>query len=307
MKNYSASNSVKDKNNAPLQLPKFERVYVEIGNICNLRCPFCAGTKKPKKQMSEMEFSHVCKEIKQYTKQIYFHVMGEPLLHPLVEKFLMIAEENGLKVNITTNGTLIAKKKEILLKNANILHKISISLHSFEGNNLEDFYQKLSDIAEFAREIAGKGVFVIMRLWNRDSEEERGINKLNDKIESFLHSNFKGEWQKRAKGFRLDKYIILEYDGVFAWPTLSKAIKSEKGSCYGIVKQLGILADGSVVPCCLDCNGEINLGNIFSQELKDILQSKRAKDMVLGFNRGEKTEELCKKCTFVKKFKIRNN
>ena len=307
MKNYSASNSVKDKNNAPLQLPKFERVYVEIGNICNLKCSFCAGTNKDKKQMNQVEFAHVCKEIKSYTKQIYLHVMGEPLLHPQLQEFLIIAKENGLKVNITTNGTLIQKKREILLKNSNTLHKICFSLHSFEGNDLQDFYQNLGDIVDFAKEMANKGVFVIMRLWNKDSNDGRGINKLNGKIEEFLHTKFDGEWKRRAKGFRLDKFILLEYDGVFTWPTLSKQNKSEEGSCYGLVKQLGILVDGSVIPCCLDCNGEINLGNIFNQELKDILQSERSKDIILGFNRGQVKEELCKKCTFVKKFKVRNN
>ena len=85
--------------------------------------------------MTEDEFSDLLPKLRPYTDFLYFHLMGEPLLHPHLERFLALAGEAGFKVILTTNGTLLRKKMEIL-RNAPALHKINISLHAFEANDL---------------------------------------------------------------------------------------------------------------------------------------------------------------------------
>ena len=94
---------------------RFKRVYVEIGNICNLNCSFCSEVKREKRQMTVSEFSHIAKEVKPFCDYLYFHIKGEPLLHPHLSEFFDIAEEYNFLVNITTN---VANKLhfEILLK-----------------------------------------------------------------------------------------------------------------------------------------------------------------------------------------------
>ena len=284
-----------------------ERIYIEIGNICNLDCSFCGGTVKPKKQMTCEEFALICEKIKNKTKFIYLHIMGEPLLHKDLTDILKIAKENNLPVCITTNGTLLKEKGEILLKNNDCVHKVSISLHSPEGNGITDFDNYLETAVSFSKAAAQKEIFTVFRLWNKDSAEGIGKNIQNEYIESFLKTEFKREWQTRPRGYRLDKNIFLEFDGVFTWPSNSKADSITNGFCHGLSSQIGILADGTVVPCCLDSNGEIELGNIFKSSLEEILNGARATAIKQNFAKGKIFEPLCQKCTFARKFKIRNN
>lgn len=283
---------------------QFERIYVEIGNVCNLSCSFCAGTTRRKKQMTEEEFRHIAGMLKGYTKHLYFHVMGEPLLHPLLEKFLRISKENGFLVCITTNGTLLPRSEEMLLRNAECIHKIAVSLHAQEGNDRQDDAYIQNAVA-FATKAAAKDIFMVLRLWNEDSAEGLGRNTQNDRIEQLLHHCFPAPWKCRPKGFRLDRYIFLEYDGVFTWPTRSRAKKCTAGFCHGLVDQLAVLADGTVVPCCLDANGEIPLGNLFESSLQELLEQPRAINMRDGLRRGELVEALCQKCTFSRRFSLK--
>lgn len=282
-----------------------ERIYVEIGNICNLSCSFCAGTKRHKKQMSVEEFKKVCQRIKGKTKYIYLHVLGEPLLHPSLDDFLKIARENMLAVCITTNGVLLSQKGDIISKNADIVHKVSISLHSLEGNDTAEYDNYLRNAVLFAKEMANEGIFVVFRLWNKDSLEGFGKNRQNSYIEDFLKSEYLKDWQNRPRGFRIAKNTFLEYDGIFTWPTKSTAPQTEKGFCYGISSQIAILVDGTVTPCCLDCEGEIPLGNIFEKPLVEILEGEKAKAIKNGFLQGKFTHPLCKKCTFARRFKVK--
>lgn len=279
-----------------------ERIYVEIGNICNLNCSFCPDVKRAARQMSIEEFSLIAKKIKNHTRYAYLHVMGEPLLHKNLGEFLGILNECNIRAVITTNGTLLPEKKDILLSAQN-LHKVSISLHAPEANAKNiDKAEYLSGCVDFARSAAKKGTYVVFRLWNLDSEEGAGKNSDNEFIKDFLKASFPGEWQNRRSGFRLSQNVFLEFDGLFTWPTESSAENSECGYCHAIKDQIAILADGTVTPCCLDSNGEIPLGNIYKSSLEEILGNERTLAMKRGFEARKLVEPLCKKCTFIKRF-----
>ena len=161
----------------------------------------------------------------------------------------------------------------------------------------------LAECFDFAKCVSETGIFTVFRLWNLDSEEKSGANAQNATIESALHSAFPDEWTKHRAGFRLQKNIFLEYAGIFTWPTQSDADAQACGRCHGMIDQLAILADGTVVPCCLDSEGEIALGNIFESGLDAILASDRARAMADGLRRGELVEPLCQKCTYARRFK----
>lgn len=280
-----------------------ERAYIEIGNICNLACSFCPGTKREPRQMDESEFTKICEKLQGKVKFLYFHLMGEPLVHPLLDRFLGIAECFGFKVCITTNGTLLEGKGDILLSHSTVLHKVSISLHAPEGNSFSaEGSGYLSSAAYFAEQAAERGIFTVFRLWNMNSTDALGKNSENSAIETYLHKRFSFPWEKRQRGYRLAKNIFLEYDGVFVWPSESGEQERERGYCHALSQQIAILADGTVVPCCLDSEGMIALGNIFSSSLQQILNSERAVLMRRGFSAGVLCEMLCRKCSYSKRF-----
>lgn len=271
----------------------FKKAYLEITNICNLKCSFCHGTKRAHKLLTVDKFRIAAKKLVPYTKYLYFHLMGEPLLHPHLPEFFEIANELGFKVVITTNGTLLEKKKEVLL-NSKAFHKVSISLHSFEAND-NDFSPEeyLKSCFEFAREASDKGVISVLRLWNIG-----GLETLNDDIISLMREYFTGEWTKAQNGYKLKEKCFVEWGEKFDWPDENAPTLSSNHTCYGLRDQIGILCDGTVVPCCLDADGVINLGNIFEEDLADILEKPRAVALKKSFENRNIKEPLCQKCGF---------
>ena len=281
------------------------RVYVEIGNICNLSCSFCPKTKRAPRQMSKDEFRTVCERIAGLTENVYLHVMGEPLLHPELAEIIDIAAEHSLQVHITTNGTLLPRAGDALIARAEKIARVSISLHAPEGNGREETISDyVSASISFAKRFSESGGFSVFRLWNLDSNEAEGKNSLNQFIESELHRHYPDEWTPRYSGFRMAERTFIEYDGVFTWPSESCADEVSFGTCHALRSQAAILADGTVVPCCLDSEGNMPLGNIFEASLGDILKSSKAQEIKVGFERGKYVSELCKRCTFARKFKV---
>ena len=241
---------------------RFRKVYLEISNICNLSCRFCPGTRRPKRAMTVEEFSILLPKLRPYTDYLYFHLMGEPLLHPKLETFLHIAAEQGFRVILTTNGTLLKKQQKMLL-DAPGLHKINISLHAFEANDLSvPFEEYLHDCFAFGRAMNGKKL-VVYRLWNQGGEDSQ-----NQKILETMHQYFPGNWIKERLGTRIGDRTYLEYGDKFDWPDLTAAEGDSRVFCYGLRDQLGILCDGTVVPCCLDHEGDLALGNLLTQDME---------------------------------------
>ncbi|WP_340372928.1 radical SAM/SPASM domain-containing protein [Peribacillus sp. FSL E2-0218] len=290
---------------------KFKKVYVEITNICNLKCNFCPSSslQRTLKFMDPEGFKHVIEKIKPHTDHIYFHLMGEPFLNKNLGTFLDISAENDLKVNITTNGTLIQKVKEKLLSKK-ALRQINISLHSFEANdttNSLDTY--VSNIADFINEAnATSEVICAIRLWNMDTDELKASNGLNDDILSMLEEKLSldirlSEALQQKNNIKLKDRVYINMAEKFEWPELDRDIIDENIFCYALRDQLGILVDGTVVPCCLDSEGKIPLGNIFETSLEDILNGERARNMYDGFSRRCAVEELCKRCGYAKRHK----
>ena len=272
----------------------FSRVYTEITNICNMNCSFCHGHNRTNRMMKKDEFLHILKQLKNHTQYIYYHLMGEPLTHPEFTDFLQLAKDNGYKSVVTTNGTLLKKLGDDIIKIG--VHKVNISVHSFEKGDEKSFAEYMGNITEFANKAADSGIIVVLRLWNGGSEN------LNDDVIDFFRKHLLGDWTKNTKGITIRKNLYIEYDERFGWPDMSNDIQGEKFFCYGLRDHFGILCDGTVVPCCLDSDGIINLGNIFKESIDDILTSQRAKAITESFSKQKASEELCRKCPYAQRF-----
>ena len=255
-----------------MKLVRFKKIYIEITNICNLKCSFCPVDNLVKREMNLDEFTKILKEIKPYTKYIYLHVKGEPLIHSKFEEIINAAIKEGFKINITTNATLLHRHKEILKK----VRQINVSLQSFTNIN------KLNNIIEDLEELS-KTTYISYRFWARTSHEKQILNIINERYKEILPKN-----------------IFLSYDDEFIWPDLNNQIMRTNGTCKGTIDHIAILVDGTVIPCCLDSKGVINLGNIHNENLEDILNSNRFINMNNSFKENKLCEELCTKCGFFK-------
>ena len=275
---------------------RFKRVYIEITNKCNKRCKFCVSSKRNLNQMSVDNFKIIMKQIKPYTDYIYLHVLGEPLIHTEFDEILDVCDANNVKVNITTNGTLLKNKLNIVL-NHKCIRQINISLHEINEN---DNY--LDDILFSTNKILSKtNIYVVYRFWALNNLKLTKIqSRIIDNIINYFNCNeYTKELIYKKNNVKIKNNLYINKSNLFKWPSLDQE-EYKDGFCHGLKTQVAILSDGTVVPCCLDSEGVINLGNIFEKPFKKIINSKRSLDIIKNFNDNKCIEELCKHCNFKK-------
>lgn len=292
-----------------VKMKKFKRIYIEIINTCNLQCTFCPPTIRTKAYMTLESFEEVLMKIKGYGQFIYLHIKGEPLMHPDICGILKLCEVYGIKVNITTNGTLIEKQSEQLLTSQS-LRQVSISLQSFEAvDDKEAFEGYMKHVMDFVNKVRlHTNIIIELRLWNYDREKigtkvyiknQWALSYIKQSLE--LKVDIKEELPI-VKGVKLVDNVYLSQSCEFEWPDMKKEVISQSGSCYGLSQQVGILVNGDVVPCCLDSDGDVVLGNIHKMSFEDILSSNRAQDIIEGFRNRQIVEALCQRCGFRERF-----
>jgi radical SAM protein with 4Fe4S-binding SPASM domain len=290
------------------KLKTFKKVYIEITSVCNLACSFCPPTERAKGLIKVEQFNKILDEIRPHTKYIYLHVKGEPLLHPRIDQLLDAAHEKGFKVNITTNGTLIKKNREKILGKP-ALRQINFSLHSFDGHEGSENREKyLGDILDFVRESREYKTIISYRLWNLQQDHVSDVAaRRNRETLEILENEYNLDYRieekvEPGKGVKIGSNIYLNQDHEFRWPSLLEPEDEGKGFCHALRSQAAILVDGTVVPCCLDGEGVINLGNVHEKSFSEIVDGERANNIIDGFSRREAVEELCRKCGYRQKF-----
>ena len=264
-------------------MKRFKKIYVEITNSCNLDSEFCIKNSRNKKFISGDEFKILLNNIKDYTDYLYFHVLGEPLLHPKINELIDMASK-AFKINITTNGYLINNIK------TNNIRQLNVSLHSFDdkyniglNDYLDNIFNKIDTLDSY----------VSLRLWVKNKYNKETINYINNRYN--LNIDYKVE------NYKINDRIFINNFHEFIWPDIDNKYYSEEGTCYALKDHIGILVDGSIIPCCLDSKGIINLGNIYKDNLNDILNGTRVINMLNGFKNNKKCEEICKHCNFIDK------
>ena len=267
------------------------RCYLEITNVCNLDCLFCPKTTRSRRTLSPTEFDTLTDRLRGRVKFLYFHLMGEPLLHAHLPGFIVAAREKGFIPVLTTNGTLLSRAHAVIDA---MPHKVQVSLHAHEGNGLDNLEQYVADVMEFSKEAASRGIIIVLRLWNKG-----GYDSANERLLDIMAQHLPRPWSERYDGWRLADNVYLEFDNMFEWPDSERdEYAADEAFCYALRNQIGVLADGTVVPCCLDHNGDIALGNLFVQPLEEILASPRAVAIYEGFTRHEAVEPLCRRCGY---------
>lgn len=272
----------------------FKRIYIEITNQCNLNCTFCKKNSRPAKYMSLEEFTYILEQIKEDTRYIYLHVQGEPLMHPLLHQFINIAKEKYFNTHIVTNGNLINKSLFLL---EGKVRKISISLHSisYQNINIDDYYNNIIEFSKQASLLSN--TYVELRFNNEETMDEK-----SNFILKKLLSDFNFSITSRNKSYKIMNNVFVAFNNIFKWPSLDNEFVSNEGYCHGGIDMLSILSNGQVSACCLDSDGDINLGNIYTDGFKHILNSDKYKNMVIGFKNKKAIEQLCKHCSYRLRF-----
>ena len=286
---------------------KFYRIYIELTNVCGLSCSFCPTKELPSTQMDLDFFESIIKQAKSYTKEIACHVMGDPLTQSNLHAYLDIIHRHGLKAMLTTSGYFLKKHSYDTLFHP-CVKQINISLNSFNKNDTSwSFEQYIAPILALCHVKLERKVelFVNLRVWNLDeimSEKVFNQTLFNTLGQAFnIPLVLEDIYMQKPKSIRLDNKILIHFDNYFEWPSLKNKNYGD-GMCQGLQSHIGILADGRVVPCCLDGDGIIELGNLHHKSLDFILGDSRASQMIDGFKNNKAQEELCQKCSYKDRF-----
>ena len=263
--------------------------------------------------MSLDKFESINAQLKPYTNELAYHIVGDPLVLTNLNEYLNISLKYDLKVNIVTTANNINEKHYEALLNPTI-KLINFSINSYNANShkksLDEYLNPILDFVKFAQSKKHE-YFINFRIWNLDEEKSaKEFNKkVFEKINEAFNTNIDIEdvYKERPKNIRIDRKIFFNFDEYFNWPSLENKEVSKNGFCYGLDSHFGILTSGVVVPCCLDQNGCVNLGNTNDSQISDILNSQRVKAIQNGFRKNILVEELCQKCEYRTRFDKKEN
>ncbi|MBA1421517.1 MAG: SPASM domain-containing protein [Epsilonproteobacteria bacterium] len=286
---------------------KFYRIYIELTNVCGLSCSFCPTKELPSKEMDLEFFELVIQQAKHYTKEIACHVVGDPLTQSNLHAYLDIIHKYGMKSMLTTSGYFLKKHSYDTLFHP-CVKQINISLNSFNKNDTSlTFEQYMTPVLALcnAKLEQKEDLFINLRVWNLD--EMMSERDFNETLFSALSETFNVAlsldtiYVERPKSIRLASKILMHFDNYFEWPSLKNQNYGD-GTCQGLQSHIAILASGKVVPCCLDCDGIMELGDLHESTLEEVVTSKRASSILNGFKEGKAVEELCQKCSYKDRF-----
>jgi radical SAM protein with 4Fe4S-binding SPASM domain len=288
-------------------LKKFHKVNIEISNICNLQCSFCPEVIRSKKLMDLEMFKNIIQQVAPLTDQVCFHLMGDPLVHPKLDEMVQICSDYQVPIFFVTNGVLLKEKTAELLLHP-IFRQVNFSIHSFHDNfpnkDATGYLEKIFNFTDKAF-LQRPDLYINYRLWNLNDVLGSTTSNFEmlDKISRYFGVSLSHEINvKKQKSVLIKNRLYLHFDTEFTWPSLDIPTLGTKGTCYGLKSHFGILVDGTVVPCCLDKEAAISLGNVQEQPIHQILSSQRAMDILNGFKNHKLVEELCQKCQYIERF-----
>ena len=279
-----------------------KKIYIEISDVCALSCSFCPAPKNTRGIMPLDLFTRAITQALQFSKTIALHILGDPCKLENLGDYLSIAKQNGAKIELVTSGAYLHKHSVALLTSAPI-KQISISLEAgFDKNNkIPNYLENVRKFALFHKQ--NPQCFLNFRIQDKRLLQDKSkldaiFQVLDLQKEQMIFKNGRIKlWQKAflvvKESFFWAGFEILESSKI-----LESSQNLESKKCHALKEQVGILSNGVVVPCCIDVQGVINLGNIKEQNLSEILNSKHALAIKQGFKNNQAIESLCQKCTF---------
>ena len=221
-------------------------VYIEITNVCNLHCSFCpCGTAASNANDADNGFAadnsstsanrtfmdsklfETCSTGAQEigATNVYFHVLGEPTLHPGFAHYVKKLEQTPLKLTLTTNGTTIERTgRQILASPA--VRQVNFSTHAYAElprETAERYLQNVLDFCSLAI-IERPDLYINLRLWNVGADEASSWNSymLKRIHETFGVDITPGHFCSRHKSFNITGRLYLHEDTRFEWPSIDE-------------------------------------------------------------------------------------
>ncbi len=242
--------------------------WFDIVRVCNLKCIMCPqskGLKPLREKMSVDVFQSVIDDICENRPLVKLYLSGEPLLHEGLFEMIEYAGAKGCRTMIHTNATALTRETaERILSSS-----LTFLCFSFDGCS-ETVYERLRPPARFEHVRSNIERYLALRRERGGAGPRTAIEIIRMDETADKLGDFVSEW----RGTEVDDVHVAEYT---TWHGLVEDRRIEKRSgppeykpCAAPFSHGCILADGTVVPCCLDVNGRMPLGNVTTSRFREI-------------------------------------
>lgn len=277
-----------------------KKVMIEVSNICNHNCIFCANSFSKRKKGfidDELIMDILDQLADKRIDELSFHGMGEPLSNPNLSKYIRLAKDKGIEyVYIDTNGGLATPDKvDQLLKAGIDSIKISLSASDRETfkkvqgrDDFDNVIANLEYIIHTREKHPRLKVFIdFVRLTINDGQEKILREKYEDKVSAFWGSDVLNQGGNMFG--RIEHLMLREPE---AW------------LCEEPFDRLNITKDGLVSACCMDNDNNLILGDLAINTMDEIWNSERFISVRRAMIEGVGVPAQCAKCDMKKIYQL---
>lgn len=310
---------------------KLREAFLEITSRCNFRCRFCVHPqmRRPKMDMDANDAKRLIGQIAESfaIDHLSLHLYGEPLLHDRVNELARYATQNRLNVNLTTNGAMLTKTKLKAFLDDNVW-RIVLSIQHDEKDfgtrragkrwTAQSYFGHIAKLVQFFIDYKSRHADCPTRLeihYLLTGDIKPGVQLIENDADvakvlnwwgKRLPDHFKPESnpnpiEDQESGYRIqfgrDAYIRFKPAISFGNAVGEAAPdQCDNGYCFFPDSVLCILSDGNLVPCCIDFEGEMKMGNALESDIVTVWNGSRAREIRAAFERGEAPTDRCRQC-----------
>lgn len=281
--------------------------HIEVTNVCNFKCEFCTSVDNPefdKKRKGFMDFDLFCKIVDDLNmfedklKQMYFHNLGEPLLHPRIADMIAYAKKKKVadKLILFTNASRLTPKLSRAICDAGIDY-IQLSIEHVNSAGYERIvrtkvdYDRLLANVGYLCAYKNKNCFVSAKILDCGLTEEDKRKFYED------FGKIADECHEEALVQALPEAMRDTTLGLGKTTTTDGNIIEHKEVCTPPFYLLSVYFDGLVSPCTCDWSRGIYLGDANKESLKEIWDGEKRKSFLKMQLRKERNLlPACGKC-----------
>jgi len=257
-------------------------VGVETTNHCNLKCITCPTHERMKRRrgyMSEDVYKEVlrqldCGSTKGNPLSVGLSNWGEPLLHPSIIDYINMASTRSFRTSLVTNGTLLNRDLSKRLMDSGLdeltfsIDGVGKAYEDIRGIPYNNIKNKIDEFLSIKETVGWKGSVRIRTV----------VCESNSSAFKEIYD----EWKGHGIEFSIQREVL--------WKDAER-----NDPCEFIKSTIVVLWNGDIVPCCVDYDGELNLGNVMTDNLFQVWDGKM-EALRLNHIRGN-YPSLCRKCT----------
>ncbi len=295
---------------------------IDIGNVCNLRCPLCPtgyhGLQRPQLLMKLDVFEAVLEKIRPYAIEAILHNWGEPFLHPDILEIVRAVKAAGIGTAISSNLNLVHRGDEFLHQVVDSgLDHLTASIDGTtqevyetyrRGGDLAHVLHNLREIIRYRTETGSRTPliewqFLVMKHNEQQMDEARrlardiGVDRLRFTsaglpFDELANLSLASKWLPENPAYHMYHPQKIHRQGY---------LYDER--CFYLYRAMTVNPEGAVAPCCAVHHSKSDFGSLLDCSLDDVWNNAFYRSSRALFSRrpyAQAMDTVCGRCPLFK-------